>query len=306
MNLQEVNIVVNKKIESEIGENLPIDIKKIPITTNGFRWTFISSLLYLLLHILSIVMPTVMVLTFFSFAMDSNLFHWRIILIFIDIMAWWGSYLLTSLLLGKLLLIILKLIHKPIEGLFRIDRKNRDYSHFCFRVSVKKFIFWIWNNFCFPWVSNFAFKMCDIKTDFKSTMFDGWSDVEFIEYGNNIMIGQGAQVFSSIIIRIENNDYLLIKKVIIGDHVVLGANSIVSPGTVIGKSSTLGVWTVTHINQILEPDWIYIGNPARKYQFAQKAIEESKSTAIRRLVDTGKRIPYDTNQFSDTLNKKNK
>jgi len=285
--------------KSKIDNNIAIDITKIPITTNGFKWSFTSSLLYLILHIFSIIMPTVMVLTFFSFAMGSNFFHWRILLIFIDILAWWGSYLLISLLLGKLLLVILKLIHKPVEGLFKTDRKNRDFSHFCLRITIKKFIFWIWNNFCFPWVNNLVFKMCDIRADFKSTMFDGWSDVEFIDYGNNIMIGQGAQIFSSIIIRIENNDYLLIKKVIIGDHVVLGANSIVSPGAIIGKGATLGVWTVTHINQILDPDWIYVGNPARKYQPTQKAIEESKKQAVRRIVDTGERIPYDINQFSN-------
>ncbi len=139
--------------------------------------------------------------------------------------------------------------------------------------------------------------MCDIKADFKSTMFDGWSDVEFIDYGNNIMIGQGAQVFSSIIVRIEKKDYLLVRKVIIGDHVVLGGNSIVSPGTIIGKGSTLGVWTVTHINQKLDPNWIYIGNPARKYQPTQNAIEESKKQAMKRLVDTGEKIPYDINKF---------
>jgi len=293
-----VSITENKEIETETGRNQSVNITKIPITTNGFRWTFTSSLLYLILHILSIIMPTVMVLTFFNFAMDSNYFHWRILLIFIDVMAWWGSYLIISLLMDKLFLIILKLIHTPNEGLFRIDEKNRDYSYFCLRVSVKKFIFWIWENFCFPWVSNFAFKMCDIRADFKSTMFDGWSDVEFIEFGNNIMIGQGAQIFSSIIIRIDNIDYLLIKKVIIGDHVVLGGNSIVSPGTIIGKGTTLGVWTVTHINQILEPDWIYIGNPARKYKSTQKAIKESKKQVMRRIVDTREKIPFDIHQYT--------
>ncbi|MFW9880086.1 MAG: acyltransferase [Candidatus Thorarchaeota archaeon] len=292
----------NNKSKTNNDDNLESNIKNIPITTNGFKWTFTSNLLNIVLHIFSILMPSVMILTFFSFAMASNFFHLRILLIFIDIMAWWGSYLLISLLLGKLFLVILKLIHKPKEGLFSINRKDRDYTHYCLRLTIKKFIFWIWNNFCFPWVNNFAFKMCDISTDFKSTMFDGWSDLEFIEYGNNMMIGQGAQIFSSIIIRIKNNDYLLIKKVIIGDHVVLGANSIVSPGTIIGKSSTLGVWTVTHINQILDPNWIYIGNPARKYQPAQSAIEESKKQAMRRLVDTGERIPFDTNKFTNKSN----
>ncbi|UCC20103.1 MAG: hypothetical protein JSV62_02140 [Promethearchaeota archaeon] len=296
----------NNQINTKNGEKLSFDVKNIPITTNGFKWTFTSNLLYLFLHTFSFLMPSVMILTFFSFAMASNFFHLRVLLIFIDILAWWGAYLLISLLLSKLLLIILKLIHKPREGLFRIDRKNKDYTHYCFRLTIKKFIFWIWNNFCFPWVNNFVFKMCDIKADFKSTLFDGWSDVEFIEYGNNIMIGQGAQVFSSIIIRIEKNDYLLIKRVIIGDHVVLGANSIVSPGTIIGKSSTLGVWTATHINQILEPNWIYIGNPARKYQPIQSAIEESRKQAMRRVVDTGERIPYDVNQFEDKLSESSK
>ena len=180
-----------------------------------------------------------------------------------------------------------------------INFKNQDYYFYCLRISIKRFIFWIWNNFCFPWVANFAFKMCDIKADFKSTMFDGWSDVEFIEYGNNIMIGQGAHIFSSIIIRIENQDYLLIKKVVIGDHVVLGGNSIVAPGTIIGKGTTLGVWTVTHINQKLEPNWIYFGSPARKYQPTRNAIEESKKKAMRRIVDTGEKIPYDIDQFKN-------
>ena len=280
------------------AETQLIDLTKIPITTNAFKWTPIATSLYLLLHALSIMMPTVMILTFFSSAMDSNFFHWRILLIFIDVLAWWGSYILISLLLGKLFLVILKLIHKPKEGLFKIEKRNRDYSHFILRITVKKYVFWIWNNFCFPWVSNFAFKMCDMKADFKSTMFDGWSDVEFINFGNNIMIGQGAQVFSSMLIRIESLDYLLIRKVIIGDHVVLGGNSIVSPGTIIGKGTTLGVWCVTHINQILDPDWIYIGNPARKYQSAQKAIEESKKQAKRRIVDTGERISFDVYQFN--------
>ncbi len=287
----------SEKSISRIEDIKSIDIKKIPITTNVFTWNYMGVILFLLLHILSFMMPSVMILTFYGFAMDSNFFHWRILVIGVDIFVWWGSYLLISLLFGKFILIILKLLHRPREGLFKVDIHDRDYYFFCLRVTVKKYIFWIWNNFCFPWVNNFAFKMCDMRADFKSTMFDGWSDVEFIDFGNNIMIGQAAQVFSSIIIRIDNIDYLLIKKVIIGDHVVLGANCIVTPGTIVCKGTTLGVWTVTHINQILDPHWIYIGNPARKYQPVQKAIEDSKKQAVRRVVDTGERTQFNVHQF---------
>ncbi len=270
------------------------DITKYPITTNAFTWTPMAIFLYCLLHILSFMIPSLLILTFYTIAMSGNFSNWwRILFIIIDIMAWWGIYILCSLLFGKLFLSILKLIHKPREGLFKIDKNDKDYSFYCLRICVKKFIFWIWNNFAFPWASNLAFKLCDMKADFKSTMFDGWSDVEFIDYGESIILGQGAVVLSSMII----GDHLLIKKVIIGDHVIIGGNAIVAPGTVIGKGTTLGVWATTHVAQVLEPDWIYIGSPARKYQSTREMVEESKKIAIRRMVDTGERIPFDVDKF---------
>lgn len=286
----------NKDIES-------IDLTKYPITANAFTWSKMGIFLYCLLHILSFMMPSVLILTFYSFAMSGSFNNWwRILIIFVDIMVWWGLYILFSLFFGKLVLLILKLLHKPKEGLFKIDNNNRDYYYYCLRTTVKKFIFWTWNNFCFPWASNLAFKLCDIKADFKSTLFDGWSDVEFIEYGESVILGQGAVVLSSMII----GDHLLIKKVIIGDHVVIGGNAIVAPGTIIGKGTTLGVWATTHIGQVLAPNWIYIGSPARKYQKSTKMTEDNKKITIRRIVDTGERIPYDVNKFIKEKNEKKK
>jgi carbonic anhydrase/acetyltransferase-like protein (isoleucine patch superfamily) len=293
-------ISINNKDDFDLGENIEsIDITKFPITTNAFTWTPLSMLLYLMLHILSFFIPFAMILTFYNGALDSDMLNnwWRMVFIFIDIMVWWGLYLLASLFFSKLFLIILELIHKPREGLFKLKKGDKDYYFYCLRISIKKFLFWTWNNFCFPWVSNLAFKICNMRADYKSTMFDGWSDVEFIEYGNNIMLGQGAVVFSSMII----GDHLLIKKVIIGDHVVIGGNSIVAPGTVIGRGTTLGVWASTHIGQILEPDWIYIGRPAQKYKPAITYYEETKKESeigtYRRIVDTGERVPHKVNRY---------
>ncbi|MHA1150205.1 MAG: hypothetical protein ACTSR8_18390 [Promethearchaeota archaeon] len=270
---------------TEASQLKSLDITKYPITTNAFTWTPIGILIYIFLNIISLIYPLVMIMTFQQAAMRGSLLHWRVIFVFIDIMAWWGLYILCSLFFGKLMLVILELTHTPKEGLFKLDKSDRDYYFFCLRVTVKKFIFWTWNNFCFPWASNIAFKVCKMRADFKSTMFDGWSDVEFVEFGNNIMLGQGGVVLSSMII----GDYLLIKKVIIGDHVVIGGNAIVAPGTIIGRGATLGVWASTHIGQVLEPDWIYIGRPARKYKSAHEQYEESKKRVIRRLVDTNER-----------------
>ncbi|TFG09030.1 MAG: hypothetical protein EU539_00530 [Promethearchaeota archaeon] len=290
-------MIENNKENQESSETF--NISKYPITTNAFSWSKASIILYLSLHVLSLLIPSVLILTFYKSALNEDIIDnwWRILLIFIDIMAWWGLYLLTSLLFSKLFLIILELIHRPKEGLFKLDNKNTDYYFYCLRISVKKFIFWIWNNFCFPWASNLAFKLCNMRADFKSTMFDGWSDLEFIEYGNNIMLGQGAVVLSSMII----GDHLLIRKVVIGDHVVIGANAVVSPGTIIGSGATLGVWASTHIGQILEHDWIYIGRPARKYKQSKTVYEESKKESeigtIRRVVDTGEKVPHKVKRY---------
>jgi hypothetical protein len=284
--------------ESQSGLKRNLSIIDLPITTSTFTWVPIGSLLYIILHIISLMMPLVMIMTFFDIAMDGQILHWRLALIWVDVLAWWGSYILSTLFFGKIFLIILKLFHVPKEGLFKAEKSDRDYYYYCLRVTVKKFIFWTWNNFCFPWATNAAFKLCDMRADFKSSMFDGWTDVEFIEFGNNMMVGQGAVVLSSIIIRIDNEDYFLIKKVIMGDHVVLGGHAIVAPGTIIGESTTLGIWSITHIGQVLEPKYIYIGQPARKYQPINKAIEYSRKVRVRRIVDTGEKVPYDIPIYS--------
>jgi carbonic anhydrase/acetyltransferase-like protein (isoleucine patch superfamily) len=212
----------------------------------------------------------------------------------IDVMSWWGSYILITLAVGKLLLVLLKIVHEPKEGLFKMDSEDKDYRYFILRAAIKKQIFWVWNNFCFPWATNLAFKILNLKADFKSTLFDGWCDTEFIELGDNIMLGQGSCILSSVIL----GDYLLVKKVVIGDHVVIGGNAIVAPGTIIGKNTTLGVWAKTHINQKLEKGWIYVGSPARKYKPSMVARAESKKVNVRRIVNTGEKIPMDLKKFT--------
>ncbi len=277
------------KNEKQVEDLRKVNLDQFPVTTGAIVFPKLAILLEIILHSLSLLLPSVFILTFYSFALDSYFLNLRVLLLFLDVISWWGLYLLSSLVFGKLFLILISLIYKPKEGIFEVSFSDKDYYCFCLRVSVKKFVFWIWNNFCFPWATNFAFKVCEMKADFKSTLFDGWSDVEFIEYGENIMLGQGAVVASSVII----GDYLVLKKVIIGDHVVLGGNCIVAPGTVIGKNCTLGVWAVTHINQILEPDWIYLGRPAQKYRPIKDIRTSNRRQRKRRIVDTGEKIPFD-------------
>ncbi|MFW9971530.1 MAG: hypothetical protein ACFFDF_15150, partial [Candidatus Odinarchaeota archaeon] len=91
---------------------------------------------------------------------------------------------------------------------------------------------------------------------------DGWIDCEFITFGKNIKIGQGSFVISNIII----NDRLILKKVCIQDNVIIGAHSLVLPGTKIESNTILDAISMTTINQKLEGNSIYRGNPAKKME----------------------------------------
>ena len=101
-----------------------IDLTKIPITTNTFKWSFSASCIFIILNILSLLMPTVMILNFYSAALNYVFIHWRFLLVIFDIFAWWGLYLLITLTLGKSFLIILELIHEPKEGLFEVNSNS--------------------------------------------------------------------------------------------------------------------------------------------------------------------------------------
>ncbi|GAH09875.1 unnamed protein product [marine sediment metagenome] len=120
-----------------------------------------------------------------------------------------------------------------------------------------------------------------IKADFSSHMHDAWSDGEFIEYGRNVTIGQGAVVMSSMIV----GKYLIIKKVIIGDHTVVGGVANIAPGTKIGKESVIGAFTTTILNQFIEPAWIYFGPQFARKLKPNKYAEQSRDVIYRKLVD---------------------
>ena len=84
--------------------------------------------------------------------------------------------------------------------------------------------------------------------------------MEFVNFGRNVLVGQGAVVMSSMVV----GKYLIIKKVILNDFTVIGGLAIVSPGTITGTDSLLGAISSTMLNQTLESGWIYFGIPAIK------------------------------------------
>ncbi|MFX1303183.1 MAG: hypothetical protein ACFE9X_07485 [Promethearchaeota archaeon] len=190
----------------------------------------------------------------------------------------------------KAFLLMINMIHKPKEGVFRAEEGDKDYEFWRLRVELKKLVYWFMNNGPLTWVVMWGFRWMNIKVDFSSHMNDAWSDAGFIEFGRNVTVGQGAVVMSSMVV----GKYLIIKKVVLGDYTVVGGLNLISPGTKMGKESVSGAFSATIPNQILEPGWIYLGpQSARKYK-PNKYAEQRRDIIYEKHVDD--EIKYEVEQ----------
>jgi hypothetical protein len=181
--------------------------------------------------------------------------------------------IIVSLIFAKLLLVIVNLIHKPRQGVFLRHRSDKDFRFWSIRSVIKKWPVWLSHKFPFPFMDNICFKMFGVKTKFSNSLFEGFVDCEFIECGQNVVVGQSAIVQSAVII----GNLFIIKKTIIEDNVVIGAHSVVMPGTHLGKNTILAGPSLTTVGQKLEEGWIYLGAPAKKIKknvFFQDGLED--------------------------------
>lgn len=155
--------------------------------------------------------------------------------------------------ISKLFLILLNLIHKPKEGIFKAVKGDKDFEFWVLRTELKKLNVWLMNNFPLPWINVWAFRWFGVKMDFSSSLYDAWCDLEFIKFGRKVMVGQGAVIMSSMVV----GKYLIIQKVVIDDYTVIGGLSTIAPGVKIGKEAVLGAFCTTSYKQVLDPGWVY-------------------------------------------------
>ncbi len=198
---------------------------------------------------------------------------WIIKLLFLPLLLLFFSFLFifSCLFFSKLFLIFINLIHLPKEGIFRTDSGNPDFEFWRFRTEIKKITLWLIRNWPLPWIDVIAFRWFGIKMDFSSHLNDAWCDAEFISFGKNVTIGQGAVIMSSMVV----GNYLIIKQIRFDDYSLIGGQSTIAPGTHFGEDTVLGAVSVTTLNQKLEDGWIYSGIPARK-------LKPNKYAEIRR------------------------
>ncbi len=273
-------------------EKKGIDAQKIDYTIDFVTTSAISKIGYkfLALYIPILWISGYMtVAVFFDVSQDIpwyiNMFLlpvWLFVLYFIFV---FGIAIFT-----KAFLLIINMIHKPKEGVFRAIEGDNDYEFWRLRVELKKLVFWFMSNGPIPWVVMWGFRWMGINVDFSSHMQDAWVDGEFIEFGRNITIGQGAVIMSSMVV----GNYLIIKKIILGDHTLVGGVSHISPGTILGKESVIGAFTTTVPNQYIEPGWIYFGPQFARKLKPNKYAEQRRDVIIRKHVD--EEVKYEVKQ----------
>ena len=179
----------------------------------------------------------------------------------------------VSLIFTKILLVIVNLFHKPREGVFLKHSKDKDYRYWSIRHTIKKWPIWLAHKFPFPFLDNICLKMFGVRTKYSNSLFEGWVDTEFIEFGKEVVVGQGSVILSAIIV----GNLFIMRKVIIGDNVRIGTHSVIMPGARIGNNCILAASSTVTVGQELEEEWIYLGAPAKKYKpnvFQEDGIED--------------------------------
>ncbi len=192
--------------------------------------------------------------------------------------------IIVSLIFAKFLLLCVNLIHKPREGIFIKDRSDKDYKYWSLRNTIKKWPIWLSHKFPFPFMDNICSKMFGVKTKYSNSLFEGWVDTEFIDFGENVVIGQGAVIQSAVIV----GNLFIIRKTIIEDNTMIGAQSIVMPGTIMRKNSILGAHSMTTVGQELEENFIYIGAPAKKLKknvYIEDNLEEIIKDQLKKEIE---------------------
>jgi acetyltransferase-like isoleucine patch superfamily enzyme len=213
--------------------------------------------------------------------------NWIPILAFLPLSIFGSIYffIIACILFSKLFLILVNLIHKPKEGIFKAEIGDKDFEFWMLRTELKKIALWLMRNSPLPWTDVLALRLFGVDMDSSSHLNDAWCDAEFIKFGRKNLVGQGACIMSSMVV----GKYLIIQKVICDDYIMIGGHATIAPGTIMGKETVIGALSSTTVNQVLEPMWVYFGFPAIKLK-ENKYSEQRRDVILKRDVDQAQKF----------------
>ena len=167
---------------------------------------------------------------------------------------------LSAILFSVLFLTIINLLFPPKEGIFSRDVRDKNYLYWNLRNLSKKWPLFISASNPFPWLKNrFTLRFFGVNIGKKAICDTCWISSEFVNIGNNVIIGMGSTLLSFGI----EQDKFILKRIQVEDNVLIGAKCILLPGTTIKKDSKLSAHSYTNFDDILKENSIYSGHPAK-------------------------------------------
>lgn len=174
---------------------------------------------------------------------------------------------LSAILFSVLGLTILKLIFPPKEGNFSRNLNDKNYLFWNLRNLSKKWALYVMASNPFPWLKNrFTLKFFGVKIGKNGISDNSWISSEFVEIGNNVIIGMGSTLISFGI----EQDKFILKQIQVEDGVLIGAKCVLLPGTIINKQAKLSAHSYTMMDDVLKENSIYSGHPAKLKEVKKK------------------------------------
>lgn len=295
------NSPIKQQSESKLIEEEKKDINSLTPTDLEVDFATSSAISRVNLKFLAVYLPIfwlagLIISIFWYWYLSSE--NWDMVVIFFPLVIFASIYffIFACMLFTKLFLILINLIHKPKEGVFKAVKGDKDFEFWVLRKELMKLPLWFMRNSPFPWLDVLVFKLFGVNMDTSSHLNDTWCDGEFIKFGRKNLIGQGANIMSSMVV----GKYLIIKKAIFDDYVMVGAHTTIVPGAIVGKETVVGAISTTTTNQILEPGWIYTGIPVLKFK-PNKYAASRREIIMKKDVDEAKKyeIEHEVNIDED-------
>ncbi len=183
---------------------------------------------------------------------------WLIFLLPLEIFGLAYVFIITSLLFVKIAVSIINKRYPVVEGMFERDGKEmRGYQT---RAYFKQYAVWLTRNSTFPWVDKIAYSALGVHVGKTVVLHEAWVDTELVEVGDFCMIGMNSTVMSHGLYQ----DAYVARRTIIGEQTIIGAYSIIAPGTNVGHSCVIGANSSTLLGAQVEANYLYAGNPVKK------------------------------------------
>jgi hypothetical protein len=183
---------------------------------------------------------------------------WLIFLLPLEIFGLAYVFILTSLFIVKVAVSIIEKRYPVVEGTF--ERGGKEMRGYQARTYFKQFAVWLTRNSTFPWIDKIAYSLLGVHVGKTVVLHEAWVDPELVTIGDYCMVGMNSTVMSHSLY----HDAYVARRTTIGDHSIIGAYSVLAPGTTIGHSCVIGANSGTLLNGKVESNYLYAGNPVKK------------------------------------------